>query len=434
MTADDVPLSDEERLVLRRIAAERGISPKRHRVKSAISVLLIALATLLALLSVVAVWVSDIVGDTDRYVATVAPLASNPDVQNGAANRITDAVAGQIDVKGIVDQLTQALHQQGVPPRATALFGGLSGPITSGLTDLIHTTSLRVVQSDAFATLWSDANRLGHASLVKAMTGQGGAAVQVNDGAITLDVAPVIDKVKAALVADGLGAAAKIPQVHTTFTIAQSGDLAKFRTLFRILQIAGNWLPVVAIAIAAAGIMLAHDRRTALIGTGVAFAAMMLVLGIALVFVRALYIDRLPPTVSPPAAGAVFDAIVRFLRSALRTAGVLAISVAIGAYLTGPSRAATTIRAVCRTGIGATRGAAMSAGLRLGAVGRFVHRHKHWIGAAVLVVAAVWFFLWNHPTPAVTAGFAIAVLAAFSLREFLDAPDSVDATAATETS
>ncbi|MFE3525371.1 hypothetical protein ACFXOD_27830 [Streptomyces sp. NPDC059161] len=35
---------------------------------------------------------------------------------------------------------------------------------------------------------------------------------------------------------------------------------------------------------------------------------------------------------------------------------------------------------------------------RLGAVGRFVHRFKWWIGAAILAVAAIVLFTWNYPT------------------------------------
>ncbi|MFH9826509.1 hypothetical protein [Streptomyces bobili] len=38
---------------------------------------------------------------------------------------------------------------------------------------------------------------------------------------------------------------------------------------------------------------------------------------------------------------------------------------------------------------------ALSGGLRLGTVGRFVPRFKRWIGAAILVVAAIVLFTWN---------------------------------------
>ncbi|WP_194896383.1 hypothetical protein [Catenulispora pinisilvae] len=53
-----------------------------HRIRSIASALLLALAALLAPLAVASVWMADEIGDTDRYVATVAPLATDPAVQN----------------------------------------------------------------------------------------------------------------------------------------------------------------------------------------------------------------------------------------------------------------------------------------------------------------------------------------------------------------
>jgi chromate transport protein ChrA len=62
----------------------------------------------------------------------------------------------------------------------------------------------------------------------------------------------------------------------------------------------------------------------------------------------------------------------------------------------------------------------MSAGLPLGPVGRFVHRFKRWIGAAILVVAAIVLFTWNYPTTWVVVWTVVIVLVAFAIREFLD--------------
>jgi chromate transport protein ChrA len=70
--------------------------------------------------------------------------------------------------------------------------------------------------------------------------------------------------------------------------------------------------------------------------------------------------------------------------------------------------------------IGAGRDASMSAGLRLGPVGRFVHRFKKWIGVAILAVAAIVLFTWSYPTTAVVIWTALIVLLAFAIREFLD--------------
>jgi len=393
---------------------------RRHRARSWGSALLILIAALLSLLSVVAVWTSSIVGDTDRYVATVAPLASNQDVQQAVTNRVTDAALQQINVRALVNALSQAAADKNLPPATTTLINGLTGPITDALKELISSTVNQVVSSDAFETVWTNANRAAHTALDKALTGQGGAAVSLRNNQVTVDLGPVVAQVKQKLVNSGLSAAAKIPVVHTDFVVFSSQDIGKYRTYFRVLEILGGWLPVVTVLIAAAGVYTAVHRRRALIGVALSVAVAMLLLGVALTVFRSLYLDHLPPGTSQEAAGAVYDALVKFLRASVRAVGAAAVITAIGAFVVGPSRVAVAIRNGCRSLVGAVRGVAESWGMRLGAVGRFVHRYKRWIGVVILVVAAVVLFTWTYPTTLVVVWSAVAVLGAFAIREFLD--------------
>ncbi|MCD0484474.1 hypothetical protein LO771_19240 [Streptacidiphilus sp. ASG 303] len=398
-----------------------GPPPARHhRLRSLSSFLLILAASLLSLLAVVAVWADSIVDDTDRYVATVAPLASDPAVQQAVTNRATAEIVARIDVKGLVDQLAKAAQQKGVPPQAADLITRLSGPITSGLSDLVGNAVHKVVTSSAFATVWTEANRAAHASFDKALSGKGGGAVALTDNQVTVDIGPVIARAKDELVKAGFAPAAKIPVVHTTITVFASKDVGRLRTGIRLLQLAGTWLPVAALLLAACGVLLAADRRRALLGAALGVTAAMLVLGLSLSAFRALYLDRLPPGTSQAAAGAVFDALVRFLRAAVRALGALAAVTALGAWLEGPSRPAVAVRSGCARAVGALRGAAASAGMRTGPVGRFVHRRKRWIGALILAVAAVVLLTWSYPTWGVVLWTAAAVLAALAVREFLD--------------
>lgn len=180
-----------------------------------------------------------------------------------------------------------------------------------------------------------------------------------------------------------------------------SKDVGKIKTYLKLLEIIGTWLPIIAVLIAALGVYLAVHRRRALIGVGLGVFVAMLVLGVALALMRSVYLDHLPVGASEAAAGAVFDALVKFLRSGVRAVGALALATALGAFLIGPSRVAVLTRTGCQKGIGALRDVAVSAGLPLGAVGRFVHRFKRWIGGVILAVAAIVLFAWNYPTMAV---------------------------------
>ncbi|MEU0208194.1 hypothetical protein ABZ235_31140 [Streptomyces canus] len=424
----DEPLSNRERSELDELrhrvgALESGGHPqaaRHHFLRSTGSVLLILFAALLSLLSVIAVWANSIVRDTDRYVATVGPLASNPDVQKAVTNRVTDVVLAQIDVDVLVKQLQDAVSEKGVPPKAAQLVGNLDGPITSGLKQLVSGTVERVVSSSAFEKVWVEANRRVHSSVDKALTGEGDGAVSLKNDQVAIDVAPIVAQVKERLVGAGLGFAAKIPDVHTDFVVVQSKDIGKIKTYMRVLEIMGSWLPLIALLVAAAGVYTAFNRRHALIGAGLAVFLAMLVLGITLTVFRDVYLDHLPSGASPSAAGAVYDALIKFLRAGVRALGAVALIVAVAAFLSGPSRIAVLVRNGCRRSIGALRDVAVSEGLRLGAVGRFVHRFKRWIGVAILVVAAIVLFTWTYPTTMVVVWTTVIVLAGFAIREFLD--------------
>jgi hypothetical protein len=75
--------------------------------------LLIVLGCVLAPLSVVAVWTRNQVTNTDRYVATVAPLASDPAIQKAIADQVTAQVLTYLDVPGVTNQVADAVASSG---------------------------------------------------------------------------------------------------------------------------------------------------------------------------------------------------------------------------------------------------------------------------------------------------------------------------------
>ncbi|NEB77350.1 hypothetical protein G3I40_19300, partial [Streptomyces sp. SID14478] len=267
--------------------------PPRHRTRSTFAVVLIVLAALLTPLSAVAVWSHSFIGDTDRYVSTMAPLASDPDVQDAVADRVTTALMQQIDVDDLLSGVAPADR-----PRLEKALDAAGGPLTSGITSLVHGAAQRFVTSPAFATVWTQLNRVAHGAVDKALTGDGDGAVKVEDGMVTLDLAPVVDRVKDALVDDGLGLAGDIPEVHTSITLMQStGALAQAKKGFRLLQLLSWVLPLLVVLLVVGGVLLAGRRRRALVTAALAVAAGALLLGLALWLSRAFYLDALPQDV-----------------------------------------------------------------------------------------------------------------------------------------
>lgn len=407
---DPAPLDAGERAELERLRAH--VRP-RHRLRSFWSAVLITLAAVLAPLSAVAVWVADLVGDTDRYVATMAPLARKPEVQTAITNRVTDAVVKRVDL----DKLLASVAPTDRPQIEKAL-GALKGPINSALKDLVQSTVRTFVSSDAFAKIWKEANRRAHATMVDALTGSNDSAVQLKNNTVTIDLAPVVDQVKQRLVDQGLTLASKIPEVHTDFVLVKSDQIGKAKTGFRALQLVGAWLPIIGVVLAGVGVWLARRRRRALVAAALGIAAGAIVLDIILALFRSFYLDHLPPTVYDPAAGAVYDQVVRFLRASVRTVVVLGVVVALGAWLSGHGRWALRVRQIWESGIAATRSA--SGITTMGPVGPWVHRYQTWLRWGVIAVAAVVLALWSYPTGMVIFWIALVVVVGLAVIEFLD--------------
>jgi hypothetical protein len=391
--------------------------PPRHRPRSLVAAVLIVLGCLLAPLCVVAAWAADEVGDSGRYVDTVAPLASNPDVQNAVANRATDALMTRIDLPVL---LSSAVPQDRARLRK-ALGGRLGGALENAVRSFVRDQARKVAASDVFETVWVEGNRRIHSTLDKALTGSGGGAVQLKNDTVALDLAPLIDRVKKRLVDAGMSAAGRIPAVHTDFTLIKSQQVGKIKTYVRLLQLAGNWLPVLAVPLVAIGVLLSVRRRRALVAGCLGVAVTTGVLGIGLRVFRVIYLDRLPADVSQDAAGAVYDTLTHFLQTGIRTVVALAVVVALGAWLGGPGRYSGLLRRLWISGIGAVRGTADRAGLRTGPVGPFVRHHRAWFTWTLVAAALLVYLLWRYPTGWVVVGITVCLLFLLAVVEFLAA-------------
>ncbi|MER5750883.1 hypothetical protein [Streptomyces sp. NPDC002088] len=393
--------------------------PQRHWTRSLVATLLIVLGCVLAPLGVVAAWTADIIGDTDHYVETVAPLASDPDIQDAVANRVTTAVTQHLDLATLLEGVAPAQR-----PLLEKALGKLGNSLEGAVSSFVHDKARAVAASDAFERIWTDANRKIHSSLDKALTGSGGGAVKLENDAVTVDLAPVVEQVKQRLVDSGMTVAGKIPAIHTNITVVRSDEIGKVKTYLRLLQLAGLWLPVLAVVLVAAGVLLSRHRRRTLIVAALCFAFATLLLGAALTVFRVVYLDALPGGVSQPAAASVYDVLTRFLRTSVRAVVALGVVIAVAAWLTGPERHAGLVRQLWRSGIGAVRATADRAGLRTGPVGPFVHRFRTWITWILVAAAVLAYVLWPFPTGWVVIGLALALLFALCIVDFVAEDDS----------
>jgi hypothetical protein len=406
---------------------ERGVAGpgpvSRQRWRTIVATLLIVVGCVLAPLAGVAVWARNQVTNTDRYVRTVAPLAADPAIQAAIADQITTQIFTYLDVQGLTNQAVDALAARGLRPQVADQLRGFAGPLASGIQGFVRTEVGKIVQSQAFADAWVQANRVAHQALVKALTGEGDGAVTVEGDTVNLNLAPFIETVKQRMVASGFGLAARIPEVNASFVLFDVKNLTRAQAAFNLLNTLGIWLPIIAIVLLGVGVFVAKDHRRALVGAAVGVAIGMLGLALSLAVFRTIYLDALPPEVLPHDAAAVlYDTIVAYLRLGLRTILVLALVVAAAAFLTGPSTTAVRTRQRLTGGIGGLRGGAEYAGLRTGPVGTWVYANKQLLRIAAVALAALVLVFWGQPTGKVILLLAVLLLVVLALIEFLGQP------------
>jgi hypothetical protein len=412
------------------LEAERAAAPPRRAprsrgvTRSLVAGVLLTLACVLAPVSVASVWASTVLSDTDRYVETVAPVADDPAVQEALADEVTIAVMENLDVEALTAQALDVVAQQDqMPPRVADALPALAVPLTSGIESFTRDQVLNLMASPRFASVWDEVNRIAHDQVVTLLEGNEGGVVSAQEDTITLNLAPIIEEVKARLVDRGFALAANIPEVDRSFVLAQSDAISQAQWFYELLGTLGTWLPFVALGLFVAGVFVARDRRLALLRGALGVTVAMVVLGVGLLVVRTLYVETTPAGVlTPDAAGNVFDTLVRFLRSSMRALGVLGLLVALVAYLSGPSESAARARSRVGRGVRALQAGSDARGWSTGPVGGWVHANRKVLRGTAFVVGGFALMFFTTPTVGVVIGVGLLVLLALLVIELLARP------------
>jgi hypothetical protein len=434
-------LSEDERAELERLRAERAelshdgaARPKRRRFswRAFFATILIVLGCVLAPIAVVGVWAGNQITDTGRYVATVSPLINDPAIQNVLTDRITNEIINQLNVTGTVDQAAAQLQSRGLT-RISTLLTNFGPQITSAVTGFIHSTVHTVISSQAMANAWVQVNTVAHQAVVKLLSGQGNGTLTNTNGQITLNLAPLIAVVKQALEQRGFALASHIPIVNATVPLFQAKQLGKAQAGYRLVSDLKIVLPILALVLLAAGVFTARGRRRALIVVGLGVAASMVVLAIGLLIARTIYLNSVPSSVLPAdAASAAFDALVHFLKQGLRVVLAVGLVIALGAFITGPSRAAVRTRAALGSGVTWLRNLGERRGMSTGPVGEWTYRHRALLRIGALTLVALILVFWGQPTALTVILLVVILLILLGLIELVASPPAEPAAVAQE--
>lgn len=386
-------------------AARRPGGGPARTLRWAAAFVLALLSAVLVLASVTARFARSELLDTDRYVETVAPLATDPQVQAAVTDRVTDEIMARLPLEKLAGDLAAAVNL----PRVESVIQLVLPAVTNWLQGQIHKVVGELVTSPRFPAVWNQVNRIAHQNIEGLLTGRGTPMLHSSGTDVVVDLGPVLAAARQELVDRGFGLAARIPDMSIPYTVAQVDQLPEIQRYVRLLDVSANWLPPLALVLLGLAVWTAPNRRRGLV-LGLTLSALMLVVGlIANQMVRDKVAQRatergLDRTVTLD----VYDTVLRFLLTALVTVLVAALLGVLWALLAGPSRPAVLLR----RGVNAVVDRAVrplaseSWAVRTGA---FVRRHFRWF-AIVLGVLVGWWLLARPSIATAVWAFVLAAL------------------------
>lgn len=313
----------------------------RAGARSWLAVVLVVVGLVLTPVAVVAAHARPLLGDTNRFVATFAPLAADRGVQDAVADAAIAAVDERVDFAALAAAALQDVGG-GLPPAAVAALRVLGDRAAGALRAMVDEQIRQVVSSDAFAAVWQQMLRTAHATALSGIAGGPSAPLVVQGDTLLLRVGPVVDRARQALLDRGNVFASLVPQVDRTVELVDVPGLGQVVRGHRAVTTLGFWLPVAAALLVVGGVLLAHRRRRAVLRAGAGLVALSAALLVALAVTR----SRLAAPAAAPGTAvldrsrallrvAAYDATVAGVVRATTILLVLGVVAAVAAHLIG---------------------------------------------------------------------------------------------------
>jgi hypothetical protein len=371
---------------------------------------LLIVAAILFPIALTAFWGQKTLVDTNRYLETVGPLASDPTVQSAIADKVSATVTQQIQDSARLDELLNDY------PRLKPLLG----PLTAGLGGFVHDQTLKIVKSDQFASLWQTTNEQIHQGVIKALDGDQSGAITLQGDQVVLDTGTLIDAVKQRLVDRGLTIVQNLPvppAADRQIVLLTSPQLAQARFAYAVGQPIAQWLIYVVLLMFIIAVLVAVRRARMVMAVGIAIIVGAMIVRLGMAFGQSQLDATLSSTLFAQAQDAFWTTLTQYLLLAVRAAFALGIVLTVvGWYLSG-TKSATATRAYLSKVI---NGAGVHAGdTALGRVGGWFARTRTFWRALIVGVAGLVIVTTSPLTGSTILWTALLAVVAFVVLEFL---------------
>jgi hypothetical protein len=172
---------------------------------------LVVLGSLLAFLSVFAIWTERQALDTNEWTNTSGHLIQNAKIREAVGTFLVDQLYENVDVEKELEEILPGETKQ------------LAGPVSGGLRQVAGDGADKVLQSSTAQELWRSANKSTHEQLLAVLEEKEG-TVSTEEGTVTLNLGSLVTNL-ASQVGIGQNLAEKLPPDAGQVTILRSDQL-----------------------------------------------------------------------------------------------------------------------------------------------------------------------------------------------------------------
>jgi hypothetical protein len=293
--------------------------------------LLVALASLMLGVSVLAIWADKVFLDSTNWADTSAAALQQPEVRTALSAYLVDQIYANVNVPAALAQV--------LPPRAKAL----AGPLAVTGQPYVERAIAAGLDRPRVVELWRAANLRAHTALLKILNGGSGPLSTAN-GVVAIDLRPLVSQISSTLTSRTNGAVT-LPPDAGLIVLLKSDQLSAAQKTVKVMRVLALPLLLLSLVVFALALYLSRARRRTL--RACAFG--MLAAGLVLVVVRRVLGDYFINSLTNlPDVRAAAHVTWYMATDQLANANVTLCSVAllalIGTWFAGPGRRATSSR------------------------------------------------------------------------------------------
>jgi hypothetical protein len=293
---------------------------------------LIVLASLLALLSSLTLWVNRQVLDNNGWENASSQIIRDPKVRAALSTYLVDQLYSHVNV----EQSIQEQLPKSVKPLAGPLATALQQPAATGAAYILGLSRVR--------QLWVTAMDTAHQKLLNVLENKTGYGISTGNGVVTVNIHDLVVQLGGEL---GLPSSAlqKIPDDTGVFTVMRSNQLSTVQRAVQLIRALSVWLVVLVVLLYGVAIYLARDNRRHILRD---VGASLVIVGIVLLVIRRSAGNYVIGTLADPNYRAplhqvwtIGTTVLGEIAFAVVFYGVIAI---VAAWVAGPSSWATAFR------------------------------------------------------------------------------------------